>query len=140
VHLAAAMLWLGGVAMLALVVWPAAPALRRLAFLRFSRLASVLIALILSAGVYLSVARLPAVADLWTTSYGRVLLVKLGLVSLALLWGAFHHFVVRPALDGPGSDGVVARLPRSLAGESAVGMAILLVAAILVDSAPPPAG
>jgi copper transport protein len=138
VHLAAAMLWLGGLVMLALVVWPAAPGLRRTAFLRFSRLASVLVALIVGAGLYLTVARLPAVADLWTTAYGRVLLVKLGLVSLALLWGAFHHFLVRPALERAASEGVVlARLPRSLAGESAVGMAILLVAAVLVDSSPP---
>ena len=30
------------------------------------------------------------------------------------------------------------RLPRSLAGESAVGMAVLLAAAVLVDSKPPP--
>lgn len=139
VHLASAMLWLGGLVTLVVVVWPAAPSLRRDAFLRFSRLATVLIALILGAGVYLSVLRLPAVADLWSTSYGRVLLVKIGLVALALLWGAFHHFVVRPALARPGSDRIAGRVPRSLAGESAVGMAILLVAAVLVDSKPPPA-
>jgi putative copper export protein len=123
--------------MLALVVWPAAPALRRRAFLRFSRLASVLMALILGAGLYLSVARLPALTDLWATSYGRVLLLKLGLVSLALAWGAFHHFFVRPELERGSAESLVARLPRSLAGESAVGMAILLVAAVLVGSSPP---
>jgi copper transport protein len=140
VHLTAALLWLGGLVTLAFVVWPAAPGLRRRVFLRFSRLASALVALVLGAGIYLSVARLPAVADLWTTSYGRVLLVKLALVSLALLWGAFHHFVVRPALDRPSAEGVVARLPRSLAGESTVGMAILLAAAVLVGTTPPAPG
>ena len=62
-----------------------------------------------------------------------MLLVKLGLVALALTWGAVHHFVVEPRLDRPG---VVARLPRSLAGEAAVGMAVLLFAAILVNTAP----
>ena len=138
VHLCAACLWLGGLVQLVLVVWPAAPGLRREAFLRFSRVATVLVALLVAAGVYLSVVRLPAVDDLWTTGYGRVLLFKLALVGVALLWGAFHHFVVRPALEGPGSDGVLSRLPRSLAGESAVGMAVLLVAAVLVDSKPPP--
>ncbi len=86
------------------------------------------------AGAYLSFLRLPELADLWTTSYGQVLLVKLGLVALALTWGAVHHFVVEPRLDRPG---VVSRLPRSLAGEAAVGMAVLLVAAILVNTAPP---
>ena len=135
-HLAAASLWVGGLVMLAYVVWPLAPELRRRAFLRFSRLATVLIVLILTAGVYLSVLRLPRLSDLWTAGYGRVLLVKLGLVSLALLWGAAHHFLVRPALERGAP--LFARLPRSLAGESAVAMAILLAAAVLVDSKPPP--
>jgi putative copper export protein len=64
--------------------------------------------------------------------------VKLGLVSLALTWGAVHHFVARPALERGSGGPVLARLRGSLAGESAVGMAILLAAAVLVDSKPPP--
>jgi putative copper export protein len=82
------------------------------------------------------VLRLPRLSDLWSAGYGQVLLVKLGLVSLALLWGAAHHFVVRPALER--GEPLFAGLPRSLAGESAVGMAILLAAAVLVESKPPP--
>jgi copper transport protein len=135
-HLSAASLWVGGLVQLAFVVWPLEPELRRRAFLRFSRLATVLIVVLLSAGIYLSVLRLPRLADLWSEGYGQVLLVKLGLVSLALLWGAAHHFLVRPALERGAPP--FARLPRSLAGESAVGMAILLAAAVLVDSKPPP--
>ena len=135
-HLAAASLWVGGLIQLAFVVWPLEPGLRRRAFLGFSRLATGLIVVILSAGIYLSVLRLPHLADLWGERYGQVLLVKLALVSLALLWGAAHHFLVRPALER--GEPLFARLPRSLAGESAVGMAILLAAAVLVDSKPPP--
>jgi copper transport protein len=134
VHLSAAALWLGGLVQLVLVVFPAAPELRKEAFLRFARLAPVLIALLAAAGLYLSVLRLPHVSDLWQDSYGRVLLLKLTLVWLALTWGAFHHFVVRPLLE---RTAAVAWLPRSLAGEAAVGTAILLVAAVLVDSKPP---
>jgi copper transport protein len=135
-HLAAASLWVGGLIQLAFVVWPLEPELRRQAFLRFSRLATVLIVVLLGAGTYLSVLRLPQVSDLWSEGYGRVLLVKLGLVSLALTWGAAHHFLVRPRLERGAP--LFAGLPRSLAGESAVGMAILLAAAVLVDSKPPP--
>ncbi len=135
VHLSAAALWVGGLVQLVVVVWPADRERRREAFLRFARTAPVLIALLLAAGIYLSVLRLPHLHDLWTAGYGRVLLVKLSLVSVALAWGGFHHVFVRPMLD---RAGVVRRLPRSLAGESAVGMAILLVAAVLVDSKPPP--
>jgi copper transport protein len=136
VHLSAASLWIGALATMALLLWTGAPELRRAAFIRFSRLATVLIGLVLGAGVYLAIVRLPHLADLWSTGYGRVLLVKLSLVSFALVWGAFHHFVVRPALDR--ADGsFLARIGRSLAGESMVGTAVLLLAAILVDSRPP---
>jgi len=134
-HLAAASLWVGGLVQLAFVVWPLEPEQRRRAFLGFSRLATGLIVVILSAGIYLAVLRLPRLEDLWSERYGQVLLVKLALVSLALLWGAAHHFLVRPALKRGAP--LFARLPRSLAGESAVGMAILLAAAVLVDSKPP---
>jgi copper transport protein len=82
------------------------------------------------------VIRLPHLADLWNESYGQVLLVKLALVSLALLWGAAHHFLVRPGIER--GEPTFPGLPRSLIGESAVGMAILLVAAVLVESKPPP--
>jgi copper transport protein len=132
VHLSAAVLWVGGLVQLALCVWPRAPELRRDAFLRFARMAPVLIAALVAAGVYLSILRLPQLSDLWTAGYGQVLLVKLGLVSTALLWGGFHHFVVRPRIERTGW------VRRSLLGEGAVAMTILLLAAILVNSRPPP--
>jgi putative copper export protein len=48
-----------------------------------------------------------------------------------------HHLVVRPLVER--GDGRIARvLSRSLLGEATVVMAVLLAAAILVDSKPPP--
>lgn len=135
VHLTAAMLWVGGLVQLVAVVWPAAPELRRATILRFSRLATVLVALLLGAGTYLSILRFPHLHDLWRTGYGHVLLVKLGLVATALLWGAAHQFVALPRIDRPG---VVGRLSRSLLGEVSVAMTVLLLAAVLTDSKPPP--
>jgi putative copper export protein len=106
-------------------------------FMRFSQMATVLIALVLGAGTYLGIVRLPHLHDLWSQNYGRVLLVKLGLVGFALLWGAFHKFVIGPALERA-DDGFLSRIGRSLVGESLVGVAVLLAAAVLVDSKPPP--
>jgi copper transport protein len=134
VHLSAATLWIGGLLSLGLVVWNDR-ALRRTAFWRFSEIAGPLVALVVAAGVYMTFERFPALGDLWSVGYGRVLLVKLGLVALALSWGAFHHLVVRPRIDRPA---VARNLPKSLAGEATVAVAILLLAAILVDSKPPP--
>jgi copper transport protein len=132
VHLSSAMLWIGGLVQLGLVVWPLAPELRRRAFLGFSRLATVLIGTLLLAGIYLSILRLPHLRDLWQTGYGHVLLVKLALVAVALAWGAAHKFLAAPRVTATNG-----RLRRSLLGESMVGMAVLLVAAVLVDSQPP---
>jgi copper transport protein len=137
IHLSAALLWVGGLVVLAVCVWPLARELRREAFLRFSRLATLLVAALLGAGIYLSLVRLPAVSDLWGEGYGRVLLVKIALVGAALLWGAFHNFIGGRALVADGSSRWPARLGRTLLGEVSVAMAILLVAAMLVNSEPP---
>jgi copper transport protein len=137
VHISAASLWLGGLLALAVAVWPVAPELRREAFFRFSRVAVVLVGLVLAAGTYLSLVRVPHLSDLWTQRYGEVLLVKISLVALAVTWGAVHHFVVRPRLAGAAPQ-TASRIGRSLLGESMVGVAVLLAAAILVDSKPPP--
>ena len=135
VHLVTAMMWVGGVLTLAIVVWPLAPDLRRAAFLRFSRIAVFLIGALVVAGTVVAIERLPALHDLWDTSYGRTLLVKLGLVLVALAWGGMHHTFVRPRLErGESPRGV----GRSLIGESTVAIAVLLAAAVLVNGAPPP--
>ncbi len=131
-HLSAATLWVGGLIQLGVVVWPTSPEFRATAFRRFSRLATGCVAVLVAAGTYLSIERLPALHDLWRSGYGQVLLVKLGLVALALVWGATHQFVAMPRPERHG-----ARLARSLLGESAVAMAVLLAAAVLVDSKPP---
>ncbi len=135
-HLVAGSIWAGGVLALAVLVWPFAPGLRGRAFLGFSRIAVVLIGVLMLAGTYLAIVRLPEVPDLWTTSYGRVLLLKIGIVGVALAWGGAHHFLVRPRLErGEAPDG---RVGRSLLGESAVAMTVLLLAAVLVNGSPPP--
>jgi copper transport protein len=135
-HLSAACLWIGGLVQLTLVVWPLLPDARRAAFLSFSRLATVCVGVLLTAGVYLSILRLPHLHDLWTTGYGQVLLVKIGLVSLAFAWGGLHKLVAVPAV-ARNSGGMMGRLRGSLIGEGMVGMAVLLAAAVLVDAKPP---
>ena len=136
-HLSAASLWIGGLVQLTLVVWPLVPELRRSAFLSFSRLATVCVGVLLAAGVYLSILRLPELQDLWTTGYGQVLLVKIGLVALAFAWGALHKLVAVPAVAHGGGVSMLGRLRGSLLGESMVGMAVLLAAAVLVNAKPP---
>lgn len=135
VHLVTAMLWAGGVLTLAVVVWPLAPHMRRAAFLRFSRIAIGLVGVLVIAGTVVAIERLPQLDDLWDTSYGQTLLVKLGLVFLALSWGGMHHLVVRPRLE---RGERVHAVRWSLLAESSVAVAVLLAAAVLVNGSPPP--
>jgi len=135
-HLSAASLWIGGLATMAGLLWTGAPELRRVAFLRFSRLASVLVFVVFVAGLYLGYVRLIHVSDLWTVGYGRLLLVKSGLFALALGWGALHHFALRPRLERS-TDVAPAGIRRSLLAETAVGVGVLLAAGFLVDARPP---
>ena len=133
-HLVAASVWVGGVAALAFFVWPLAPSLRRAAFLGFARLAVLLVVVMVLAGAYLALVRLPELSDLWETLYGRLLLMKVAIVGLALVWGAVHHFVVRPRLEA----GEEPDVHPSLVGEAIVAFSVLLAAAILTNVAPPP--
>jgi copper transport protein len=133
-HLSAAILWIGGLLQLVVVVWPLLPELRRATLLAFSRLATVCVGVLLAAGVYLSILRLPQLNDLWTTGYGQILLVKISLVALAFAWGGLHKLRAVPVVA---RDGTLPRLRASIAGESMVGMIVLLVAAILVNAKPP---
>jgi copper transport protein len=133
-HLSAAILWIGGLVQLVVVVWPLLPEARRAAFLAFSRLATVCVGVLLAAGVYLAILRLPQLSDLWATGYGRILLVKISLVALAFAWGGLHKLRAVPVVA---RDGTLPRLRASIAGESMVGMIVLLVAAVLVNANPP---
>jgi copper transport protein len=133
-HLVAACVWVGGVATLALIVWPVAPGLRARAFIGFSRIAVGLVAAMVLAGAYLALQRLPALSDLWETDYGRALAVKLAIVGLALAWGGFHHTFVRPRLEA----GAAVRARPSLVGETVVALTVLFAAAVLTNLSPPP--
>ena len=126
VHVSAVSLWIGGLVALVAAVFPAAPGMRRVVLARFSRFATVLVGLVLAAGTYLAIVRLPAFHDLWRYGYGQVLLVKIALVAVVVAWGGVHNLFPR------------ARVFGSVAGEMTVGLAVLLVAAILTDSKPPP--
>lgn len=86
----------------------------------------MLVGIVVLAGVYLGLKRLGSPDELWSTHYGRVLLVKLVLVAVALASGAAHHFFVRPSLGTWELAGK--QVGRILAGESVAGVAVLLVA------------
>ena len=80
---------------------------------------------------WLHVGRLPA---LWEGTYGRLLLLKLALLALAALAGAYNWRRVRPAL---GDDAGTARLRRVASAELVAGVLVLLATAALVATPTP---
>jgi copper resistance protein D len=115
-HAVAASAWTGGLITLAFVVpgraLPSVESLGRLGR-RFSRLAAGCVVVVLVTGIYNAWTQLGPLSALWTTTYGRTLVVKvIGVAGLVAL-GAITRYVVLPRLQAaPGTRGVGERFAR----------------------------
>lgn len=97
-HVGAAALWVGGLAVLLVMIAPHRR-LRDKAIPRFSRIATVCVVGTAVTGVANAVLRLPTLDALWTSGYGALLLVKTGLiVVLAALGGLARRRLQRGTL------------------------------------------
>jgi len=148
-HVIAASAWIGGIAVLVFAL-PAAtrklelPDRTRLliaAMGRFSKLALISVAALLTGGIVQSLLELGAVDDLLDTAYGRAILVKVILVAALIAVGAHNRRRTLPALaraaaesESPGRAGVTLR--RALRAEVALGVAALAVTGALAGYSP----
>jgi copper transport protein len=147
-HLASGSIWIGGLIGL-LMLWWRLPPQRRVAGLivcvpRFSNVAFVSVLVLLASGIGATVLHLPLLAALWQTSYGKVILIKIGLLALASLLAAGNLLRSKPRLlaarQNSGFGGPAARLLRRLvSGETVIVSSAILAAAVLSSLAPPPA-
>jgi copper resistance protein D len=101
-HTVAASVWAGGLLILACVVLrqkpPCPPAALVVVARRFSRLAGACLLAVVLTGSYNAWSQLGAVSRLWTSPYGRVLLVKLLVVAVLVGLGAVNRYVIIPRL------------------------------------------
>jgi copper transport protein len=140
VHVLAASAWAGGLAFLLLALWRARDArwpLAARAVPRFSALAVVAVGTLLVAGVLNGFLELRTWSGLWETTYGRLLLVKVGLVLPVLALGAFNNRFSVPRLRA----GIASALERrrfllSTATELTLVVCIVGVTAVLVAEPP----
>ena len=141
-HVLGAAGWLGSLSLLLIAGIPAAIALgegRRgpaVADLvnAFSPTALIFAGLAAATGLFSAWLHVESFANVWGSSYGRVLLLKLGVLSVVAATGAYNWLRVRPALGGP--EGIV-RIRRSSTIEVTVAAIVLLVTAILVATPTP---
>ncbi|MEV7891866.1 copper resistance protein CopC [Streptomyces sp. NPDC088357] len=166
-HLLAMAVWLGGLTALLLVLYraPADELLPSAAVARFSRLALASVAVLAVTGVYQSWRGLGS-WDAFTTSYGRLLALKIGAVFLMLMaasysrsWTERLRAVPReepvlvavgggdqspppgPVSGGPGAGGAGSGahwrgLRRSVLAEVVIGVLVLAVTTVLTGSQP----
>ena len=87
VHIGAAGLWIGGLVQLALVLRLLERDERARMLQRFAVLATAGVALVGATGIGRAAFGLSSVQQAWETGYGRVLLVKTGLLAAALVFG-----------------------------------------------------
>ncbi|MBC7795976.1 MAG: CopD family protein, partial [Pyrinomonadaceae bacterium] len=146
-HLVAVGIWVGGLFHLALTMPKSIAHLggsRRLCVLSrviplFSRLAIVSSILIALTGIYNSWIHVDSFSALWNTTYGQVLSMKIILFLPMLAFGGLNTFVLRPRAKRFDDERVSAgehqrtdrSLFRSVRVEAAIGIAVLLLAAIL---------
>jgi copper transport protein len=154
VHLAAAATWVGALSYVLTVAWRwrAKRAATHRVMAEYSPMAIMLVLAVAATGTVSSIVVLPRLSALTSTGYGRLLLVKLGLIVIALslaLAGRSRLRKTSPLLPSPAPEHLPGRAPHA---ERLVLGAVLAVSALLVSVAvpgsaspdlalpPPPAG
>ncbi|WP_227457212.1 MULTISPECIES: copper resistance CopC/CopD family protein [Micromonospora] len=136
-HTIAAAVWVGGVLLLAVLLLGRArsgvPTGAAEMAVRFSIPASAAVVLTGVAGAVLALLILQRPAHLVSTSWGRVLLVKVAIVAAVALVGLYNSRRVVPRLDDRAADGT-RQLRRTVVAEAFLMMAVVVATAILVNS------
>jgi copper transport protein len=128
-HVLAASTWLGGLVLLLAVVLPAGGGEMTPVVRRFSRLAAVLVLLLVATGIYQAARQVGSWGAFGATTYGRELLVKIGVICVVVLLAAGSRAVVW-------RGGHPGRLRRTVLGE-ALGLAVILgITSALVAAEP----
>lgn len=140
VHVLAGGVWFGGLVVLADTLtrrWASKTPLDAGATtLRFSRSASVALGAVALAGLALTWTILDSPSDLVSGTWGRLLLVKVGLVAAVVCLGAYNHFKVVPDLaNDPRDEATAGRLRGIVLAEAAILAGVIAVTAVLVGVA-----
>jgi putative copper export protein len=131
-HIVASGVWIGGLLVLILAVRGHASDVKGRAVRRFSTTAGVAIVLVALTGTFRAVIELGSIGQLFGSSFGVLVLVKVALFVMLAGLGAINRFG-----NVPRSSTVLRGLRRVGSTEVVIGAAVVLVAAALVNVAPP---
>ncbi len=155
-HVMATTVWAGGLLWLRFLLPRLDARLAAGTLRRFSRVAAISVGVLVATGLATAFQQVAAPSALVTTSYGRTLALKIVLVSAMVGLGGLARFYLLPALTGRHTvlsravtrvveaaagrvqSAAVLRRGRLLIGiEAAIGLAVLLCAAVLTQTPPP---
>lgn len=100
----------------------------------FHPLALTCAAVVIVTGLVATWMRLPTLASLYESTYGRILLLKLAFVALVVVMGALNWRRMLPRL---GDDHAARRLTRTAGAELTIAALVLAATAVLVSTSPP---
>ena len=100
---------------------------------RFSRMSLAAVAVLGLTGMSNACALLPAIHSLWTTRYGAILLIKLGLFALMLVFAALNLLRITPRMSGDSHPDVrlFHALLRNVGAEVFLGLGVALAVSLL---------
>ena len=135
VHLCAAGAWIGGLVPLTLFLGCASFSLGQTVvsvLLRFSMLSLCCVSVLIVTGISNSWLLVGSLHALFTTPYGRLLLLKLTLFGILIGFGARNRFLVKARLrKGSANPDLLSQLRRNVLCEVCLGVAIVLIVACL---------
>lgn len=136
VHMTAVGVWVGGLFWLLLGLRGRDAGERSAAVGAFTRLATVLLVVVIVTGLARAVAEVGSVTALFDTDYGVTLLVKVALAAGLIGLGALNHFVWAPAVRAAAGARADRRFGLNSRGELAVALAVLAATAALTGLVP----
>jgi copper transport protein len=126
-HLTAAAVWTGGLVQLALALRKSED--RWQLVRRFSAVALAAVVVLSATGVINALGELSSVSQIWSTGYGRLLIVKTALLGLLVALGWLNRYRLIPQADAVG-------LRRSVRVELVLLGGLVVAVAVLTDSRP----
>lgn len=139
IHVLAAGIWVGGIAGLLLLAVRRRRQLEQGSMaptiVRFSSVATLAIVSVAAAGIGMSFLIIDSIADYVTTDWGRLLLLKVALVAIAVGLGGYNHFVVVPALEvDPTDTPMLSKARRTISAEAVILVVVTLVTVFLTGA------
>jgi len=140
-HILGVALWVGGLVTIfaarSFLREPASVPLARIVIGRFSRMAAYCVGLVLLGGLLLAILLVGSVDALFRFGYGWVVLAKVALFAPMVAFGAYNRYRLIPRASETGEPTAAFRqLTRNVRNESALGVTVLVLAALLASLTP----